>query len=298
MVEDGSEYDGVRTGIVSGRWSDVKCGDQIGQQPVLRSAGAHATEFVRFGDGSAQSMQVGDLERKLDISISYSDTTSSSRQVCANQPLAASYLNAVRGLGEALDIPLSVDAKTLSTFPDVLIVEDKNEEVDQIANLIFAALDEALTHLVDKKTEEGERLTSDILAGCANLEELLCQVRDRAKQVPIDYKERLTKRLDELLAPEQRAFFDEQRMAAEVLLFVDKADIHEEMIRLESHLASMREVVRQNLPVGKQLDFFCQEVNREVNTIGSKANDLELTNLTIAMKSGLEKIREQVQNLE
>lgn len=235
---------------------------------------------------------------KLDIFISYSDTTSSARQVRANQPLATSYLNAVRGLGEALDIPHSIDARALSTFPDVLIVEDKDEEVDKIANLIFAALDEALTQLVDRKTEEGERLTLDILAGCANLEELLCQVRERAKQVPIDYKERLTKRIDELLAPEQRAFFDEQRMAAEVLLFVDKADIHEEMIRLESHLASMREVVRQNLPVGKQLDFFCQEVNREVNTIGSKANDLELTNLAIAMKSGLEKIREQVQNLE
>ncbi len=235
---------------------------------------------------------------KLDIFISYSDTTSSARQVRANQPLATSYLNAVRGLGEALDIPHSIDARALSTFPDVLIVEDKDEEVDKIANLIFAALDEALTQLVDRKTEEGERLTLDILAGCANLEELLCQVRERAKQVPIDYKERLTKRIDELLAPEQRAFFDEQRMAAEVLLFVDKADIHEEMIRLESHLASMREVVRQDLPVGKQLDFFCQEVNREVNTIGSKANDLELTNLAIAMKSGLEKIREQVQNLE
>ena len=123
-------------------------------------------------------------------------------------------------------------------------------------------------------------------------------VKERAAQVPLLYRDRLQERLQLLLSPEQEALFDEQRLAAEVLLFADKADVHEEIVRLESHLREMLVLVRKNNAVGKKLDFFCQEVNREINTIGSKVSDLDLTRQVVEMKSILETIREQVQNIE
>lgn len=235
---------------------------------------------------------------KLDVVISYSDTGDSARKVMPNLPLATAYYEALCSIGETLDVPAKVTAKELAGFPDVLMIEDNSVQVEDIQGLIFSALTEALNNLVQMKTTEGKRLTSDIMMGFGHLSVLLEQVRTRAPRVPIEYRERLHHRLNDLLDTTQRHYIDEQRLAAEVLVFADKADIHEEMIRLESHLVSMREIVRKNQPVGKQLDFFCQEVNREINTIGSKANDLELTNLTISMKSYLEKVREQVQNLE
>lgn len=235
---------------------------------------------------------------KLDLMISFSDVVAGSRKVSCDLALAASYRLALQEIGATLNVPDTTDACTLASFPDVLSVEDASPDTERIAGLIFAALADALEHLLEMKSEEGVRLTADITAGCNELENLLVKVKSRAAVVPQEYRERLRQRWHDLLDEDQLQYIDEQRLAAEVLLFADKADVHEEIVRLESHLTLMKQVVAQDEPVGKQLDFFCQEVNREINTIGSKANDLELTNLIISMKSELEKIREQVQNLE
>lgn len=235
---------------------------------------------------------------KLDCSVNYEDRGESERSIHIDKALASAYDKVLSELGDHLGRPWTPDVRYISGLPDVMKAEDKKPDLEAIGKLLESAQAQALEQLQDMKTAEGVRLTTDILNGCQRMEELLAEVEERAPKVPEAYRARLTERIASLLAPEQQAFFDEQRLAAEVLFFADKADIHEEVIRLRSHLKEMKEVVVRTEPVGKKLDFFCQEVNREVNTIGSKANDLQLTKQAIEMKAVLETIREQVQNLE
>lgn len=235
---------------------------------------------------------------KLDISVSFRQTGDLAGGVQVNTALAAVYDRALRNLGAELGRPWVPDMAFLAGLPDVVRSDDAAFDLETAGQLLAGAQQAALDMLVAAKQKEGVHLTADIIAACNRMLALLEQAEARAAAVPAAYRERLEERMRQLLSPEQAAFFDEQRLAAEVLIFTDKADVHEETVRLHSHLAAMKQTVARDEPVGKKLDFFCQEVNREVNTIGSKANDLQLTQLTIEMKSTLETIREQVQNIE
>lgn len=235
---------------------------------------------------------------KLDAAVSIRQTGDLTGGVQVNADLAAAYDRALQGLGAELGRPWIPDVAFLAGLPDVVRSDDAAFDLDAAGRLLAGAQQAALEMLGAAKQKEGAHLTADIAAGCDRLLALLDQVEARAAAVPAAYRERLQERMRQMLSPEQAAFFDEQRLAAEVLIFTDKADVHEETVRLHSHLAAMKQTVARPDPVGKKLDFFCQEVNREVNTIGSKANDLQLTQLTIEMKSTLETIREQVQNIE
>ena len=235
---------------------------------------------------------------KLDATVIFVDLDSEERTIHINHQLAKSYDGAIKSLSEGLERPWIPDVRYISQLPEVMTLQDNAPDVEVIAKLLEVAQTQALEELNQSKIKEGVSLTEDISCGCNELLNLLKDVKERAAQVPLLYRDRLQERLQLLLSPEQEALFDEQRLAAEVLLFADKADVHEEIVRLESHLREMLVLVRKNNAVGKKLDFFCQEVNREINTIGSKVSDLDLTRQVVEMKSILETIREQVQNIE
>jgi uncharacterized protein (TIGR00255 family) len=164
--------------------------------------------------------------------------------------------------------------------------------------LVRQALLSALANLGEMRRLEGERLAADILCRTKLLEQLQSEIAERSPGMLGEYRERLQDRVRELLGDQAPAFFDEQRMIAEIALFADKCAIDEELVRLTSHLRQMDDVTRFDASAGKKLDFLVQEANREINTIGSKANDLAITNRVVVMKTELEKIREQIQNLE
>ena len=189
-------------------------------------------------------------------------------------------------------------ARVLGQFSDVMHVEPAVVDPEQIWNLLAAALDLALTELCRMRALEGGRLVDDLLLHADVIEDCRLKVADRAPLVVAEYRQRLLDRIQELLGEQTAELFDEQRLAGEVALYADKCAIDEELVRLHSHLAQLKATAALAEPVGKKLDFLIQEINREINTIGSKANDLELVNQVVTMKSELEKIREQIQNLE
>ncbi len=243
-------------------------------------------------------LQVRIQRGKIDASITLVDGNQCTKTISVNMAMATAYNDALMAIGQTVGSVYQPNSRHLASFPDVLQVTDADLDMELLKDLLFRAQDEAISALEKARAAEGQKLTTDVLAGLDRLGELKQMVAERAKVVPALYRQRLETRLNELLSPEQQAFFDQGRLAAEVLVFADKADIHEELIRLESHLMQMRLIAVKNDAVGKKMDFFCQEMNREINTIGSKANDEQITHQIIDMKAVLEMVREQVQNIE
>ena len=235
---------------------------------------------------------------KIDVSISFEDNSESAYRVHCDLGLAKAYASALRQIGEAIASTDNVTANQVGRFSDVLRVESAQVEPEEIWELLEAALDQAITNIMEMRAREGEKLVADIRDKAAFLLARKAQVAARAPLVPQEYRQRLADRVDFLLSDQARGFYDEQRLAAEVLLFADKCAIDEELVRLDSHLHQLSTILLEDGAIGKKLDFLLQEINREINTIGSKANDLELVQCVVEMKSELEKIREQIQNLE
>ena len=179
-------------------------------------------------------------------------------------------------------------------MPDVLTVTEAQEDQEAVTVLIVEAAERAMEQLTVMRKAEGVRMEADFAARLDTLSELLAKVKQRAPGVVKDYQEKLTARIAELLEKQP----DPQRIAQEVAMFADKCAVDEETVRLDSHIKAFREKLGKDVPSGKQLDFLVQEMNREVNTIGSKASDLELTKCVLDMKNEIEKIREQMQNIE
>jgi uncharacterized protein (TIGR00255 family) len=180
---------------------------------------------------------------------------------------------------------------------DVLIISEQDEDEEALAGIINDALDEALAGLCEMRKREGASLKIDMLGNIDLLEEMLQKVQERAPVVPNIYREKLIARFDELLK-DTNINLDEQRLMAEVAVFCDKCSIAEEISRLKSHIYEFRQKSEKKEPIGRSMDFLVQEMNRETNTICSKANDIDITNNGLAMKNTVEKIREQVQNVE
>lgn len=235
---------------------------------------------------------------KIDIFINYEDNRADAVNVKADIGLAKAYTLAFREISEVSAVPDGLTAAVIGRINDVLRVEAAQIDEDEIWLLLTEALDQALDKMCEMRLREGDKLVHDIEVKLKELIELRGHVAERAPTVPADYKQRLQQRIQELLDDKAREFYDEQRLAAEVAVYADRCSIDEELVRLDSHFIQLQDMLRENVPVGKKLDFLIQEINREVNTIGSKANDLELTRLVVAMKSELEKIREQIQNIE
>lgn len=233
---------------------------------------------------------------KVEVYVSISKTEDDSKVVKLNRPLAESYISSLRELSE-LGIKDDISMTTLSAFDDIFDVEYKDVDEKAITDAISEALKIAIDGFIAMRVSEGERLKTSILEHLNMLESHISVVEERSPQTVADYRERLYKRLCDTLS-EIGATADEARILTEVAIFADKVAVDEETVRLRSHINEFKATLEADVPIGKKLDFIVQEMNRETNTIGSKCNDIELSKHVVDMKSVIEKIREQIQNIE
>jgi uncharacterized protein (TIGR00255 family) len=252
--------------------------------------------YAALEDRVRKAIQEQISRGRLDVFITVGKFDSGkNKSVTVDKDLALVYYNALRDLAEATGAAADIGVTELARMPDVLVLEEKQEDLEAVWSVMLAAVRQATESLVTMRQEEGRRLAQDILHRIDKIEQFNNDIAVRAPLVVEDYRERLRQRVQELLGDVE---IDEARLASEVAFFADRGNITEEIVRLRSHFKQVRETVKVPEPVGRKLDFLVQELNREVNTIGSKANDSQIANLVIAAKSEIEKIREQVQNIE
>ena len=232
---------------------------------------------------------------KVDIFITYEDLSQSQVSVKYNAALAAEYLKYLNQMAEEFSLDNDVRVSTLSRYPEVFTMEECSEDEDELWNGLKEALEGAFSQFVEMRTKEGERLKEDILLKLDLLSEQIRFIEERSPQIIAEYRTKLEEKMRELLEDTQ---IDDNRIAAEVILFADKICTDEEAVRLKSHIQHMKETLEESNGIGRKLDFIAQEMNREANTILSKANDLDISNRAISLKTEIEKIREQIQNIE
>ena len=235
---------------------------------------------------------------KTDIYISFETLSSEDVEVKLDEALAAAYAEKLKHLREIIGVPQADDGRILeltARFPDVITVEKAQKEEEVLWEILLPALEDAVSRFLAMRETEGENLKQDILQKGEKIRALVADVKERAPLVVEEYREKLNRRLEDILGNVE---VDPQRVAQEVAVFADRGCIDEEITRLESHLIQLDGILREGGQVGRKLDFLVQEMNRESNTIASKANDVQIVQATIALKSEIEKIREQVQNLE
>ena len=232
---------------------------------------------------------------KVDVFITYEDYSEENIALKYNEGVAAEYLKYFRQMSERFGIEDDIRASVLGRCPEVFTMEE--QEVDE--EVIWAVLEEAVKgacrQFAETRQKEGETLKADILDKLAGMEENVILIEKRYPQIIAEYRKKLEDKVKELLADSQ---IDENRLASEVILFADKICTDEETVRLHSHISTMKESLMAGGAIGRKLDFIAQEMNREANTILSKANDLETSNIAIELKTDIEKVREQIQNLE
>lgn len=231
----------------------------------------------------------------VDAYVDYKNNRSDAGKVVIDEALLSAYLIAARAAGEKFDLEDDMTLSAAMRLPDVFDVEKAEEDREAVATLAIATLTGAAEQLKRARAQEGARLAQDLLARLDTIEGIAADVSVRAPKVVEEYRAKLEERIAVLIA---QVDVDRQRLATEVALFADKASIDEELVRLGSHIVQMRELLGSAEAVGRRLDFVVQELNREFNTIGSKANDASIAQLVILGKAEIEKIREQVQNIE
>ena len=234
---------------------------------------------------------------KVDVFISVDAKGAEETVVAVNEPLARSYIAALRqlyGLSDGM-LRKKYAVTDLARLPDVLQVTKAEEDLETVTADLCAVLEEALTAYTSMRETEGEKLAQDILGRLDTIEALTAKVEQRSPQTVAEYREKLLARMQEVL---QSTAIDESRILTEAAIFADKVAVDEETVRLRSHLSQLRAMLGSSEPVGRKLDFLIQEVNRESNTIGSKCTDLEIARWVVDLKAEVEKIREQVQNIE
>ena len=233
---------------------------------------------------------------KLDVFVTVVNTGGDAVSVIVNEPLARAYLSALQRLSE-LDggVKGGCSATDLARFPDVLTVEKVPEDTDTVSAQLLEVLELALADFNAMREREGARLAEDILSRAVTIEQLTALVEERSPQTVAEYRFRLEAKMAEVLMNTQ---IDEARILTEAALFADKVAVDEETVRLHSHLDQLREMLSKGGAVGRKLDFLIQEFNREANTIGSKCSDIDIARHVVDIKAEIEKIREQVQNIE
>jgi len=234
---------------------------------------------------------------KVDVFITYDDFSEDSKNILIDEGLAKTYIKSVEYLRDKFGLKDDISVSLIAKFPDILKVEKSEQDEDKIWSLLYEALSHALDALINMRQIEGEGLKNDLLERADAIEKVVQEISIRAPEVVKEYKCKLENRLKEIL---EQQVIDENRLAMEVAVFADRCNIDEELVRLGSHINQLRQTLNSDsdLPVGRKLDFLIQEMNREINTIGSKANDLIITQNVVEIKSELEKIREQIQNIE
>ena len=232
---------------------------------------------------------------KVDVYINLKNFSKGDSVAQLNESLAKSYFECLVKISEELGIENDVTATKIARFQDVISITEKEENIEEIFEEIKVLMETSLEGMVEMREREGEKLKEDILEKLNIIENFVYDIEKIADLVPVKYKEKLEERIKDLTAEAQ---IDQNRIATEIAIFADKATVDEEIIRLRSHIAQMRTTFDMSEPIGRKLDFIVQEMNREANTIASKSNDIKMTNIVIDIKNLIEKIREQVQNIE
>ena len=231
---------------------------------------------------------------KIDIFVSFENYSNKGTTIRINKDLAKEYIKELKSLAEEADLRFDLNVIDVSKFPEILKLEDEDND-ELIGQEVMIALDDALEKFVSMREVEGKKLVEDIEKRIYIIQEKVNEVAKFSSTLVEDYISRLSARVNELLAP---GTVDESRLMQEIVIFSDKSSIEEELTRLKSHISQFLELIKQASPIGKKIDFLIQEINREVNTIGSKANCLNITNRVIEIKTEVENIREQIQNIE
>ncbi len=239
-----------------------------------------------------QSIQRG----KVDIFITYEDLSENQVSLKYNEKLAGEYLDYFSQMEESFSLDNDIRVSTLLRCPEVLTMEEQAVDDEELWNGLKKALEGATSQFVESRTLEGEHLRDDIIKKLDGMLDLVGYIEERAPKIIAQYREKLENKVRELLSDTQ---IEEGRIAAEVVIFADKICTDEEVVRLRSHVVHMKETLKsEENGIGRKLDFIAQEMNREANTILSKANDLEVSNVGIDLKTEIEKVREQIQNIE
>lgn len=213
-----------------------------------------------------------------------------------DEELATQYVSILKQIKDKFDLVDDISVMNIAKFPDVIKTEEKEDDEDKLWSMLKVALENALLKLKEMRSEEGKKLAEDIQNRCDLLKNYIEDIEKYSYNVVIDYKEKLKNRISDML--EDPSIIDESRLAQEVAIYADKSNITEEIVRFKSHIEQLKNTVVKNESIGRKIDFLIQEMNRETNTIGSKSSDLNITNLVVEIKSELEKIREQIQNIE
>ncbi len=232
---------------------------------------------------------------KVECYVAVEQLEESETTVSVNASLAKGYVDALRQLSEMFDLSADVSAAALSRYPDVLVLQKTAADEERIWNAVRSVAEKAVRRFIEMRETEGAKLKADILSRADTILEHVAFVETRSPQTVKEYNEKLKQRMEELLGNTQ---IDEQRLLTEAAIFADKIAVDEETVRLRSHISQLRTFMEADEPIGRKLDFLVQEINREANTIGSKAQDVEIAKRVIAVKAEVEKIREQVQNIE
>jgi len=233
---------------------------------------------------------------KVDVFITYEDYAEGRVSLKYNRELAAEYIKNLNNMAEEFSLPTSDITPTIvGRFPDVFSLEEQSVDQDEIWEHLKGVIADAATKFVESRIIEGENLKTDLISKLDEMLKIVAFIEEKSPEIITDYKARLIERVNELAANAQ---IDEQRIATEVTLFADKVCVDEEIVRLKSHIEGTKAILLEGGSVGRKLDFIAQEMNREANTILSKANSLIVSDMGINLKTEIEKVREQIQNIE
>lgn len=251
---------------------------------------------LNFFESAIRTLLKEYIERgKVDIYITYEDFTENNLSLQYNKTLAGEYLKYLNQMAEEFGLENDIRVSTLSRYPEVFVMEEQPVDEDELWSSLEKALRGAFEPFVESRVHEGENLKKDLCEKLDNMVSYVDFIEERSPQIIVEYRARLEEKLRELLADNQ---LDDSRIAQEVTIFADKICVDEETVRLKSHILSMKDSLNAGGSVGRKLDFLAQEMNREANTILSKSNDLKISDTGISLKTDIEKVREQIQNIE
>lgn len=251
---------------------------------------------LNFFESAIRTLLKEYIERgKVDIYITYEDFTENNFSLQYNKTLAGEYLKYLNQMSEEFGLENDIRVSTLSRYPEVFVMEEQPVDEDELWSSLEKALRGAFEPFVESRVREGENLKKDLCEKLDNMVSYVDFIEERSPQIIAEYRARLEEKLRELLADNQ---LDDSRIAQEVTIFADKICVDEETVRLKSHILSVKDSLNAGGSVGRKLDFLAQEMNREANTILSKSNDLKISDTGISLKTDIEKVREQIQNIE
>ena len=252
-------------------------------------------QYVFLDDAVNKAAAARIARGKVEVFVSVETQEGGDVAVTVNHTLAKRYLDALHDLSETYGLRDDVTVAVLAKMPDVLGSERIEQDADELTRDVLAVFSAACDGFDQMRLREGEKLAEDVRGRCASIERMVGAVETRSPERVREYREKLLARMQEVLADSS---IDETRILTEAAIYADKTAVDEETVRLRSHLQQMDGMLRETQPVGRKLDFLVQEMNREANTIGSKANDVDMARIVVDIKSEIEKIREQIQNIE